>query len=292
MPTSDALRFDRGSDAATALALDLLVLPPHMRLARHCRRCASALPPRDDSLGDDGRHFVRCPYWGRTTCHDPARDALVALLDAVLGERYVVAERPGDRRAIDEWWERYGRGRLLHRPDIVLIDFDGPRTFTLIDVKTFDPCGATWVTRSHTDTTPRAAHHELERRQTPRSYFGPTGSLDPTDPLRPFVRLVTFSLSTFGSFGQPALDLLRDVGRRLGGHLPALLSDDASWAAFEFAPYARMRLSLAIRRALARSLRETACTDAEAAALRGRGAPPSDPSASLDAGPADDSDDE
>lgn len=50
------------------------------------------------------------------------------------------------------------------------------------------------------------------------------------------------------------------------------LSDDASWAAFEFAPYARMRLSLAIRRALARALRETACTDAEAAALRGRGA--------------------
>ena len=155
---------------------------------------------------------------------------------------------------------------------------------------TFDVSGRTWCSRFHTDTTPRAAHHELERRRTPRDYFGATGSLDPTDPLRPYVRLVTFSLSTFGSFGQPALDLLRDVGRRTSGHLPFAFADDASWAAYEFAPYARMRLSLALRRALAFSLRETACTDAEAAALRGRGAPPSDPSRSFDGGPADDSD--
>ncbi len=45
-----------------------------------------------------------------------------------------------------------------------------------------------------------------------------------------------------------------------------------------------MRLSLALRRALAASLRETACTDAEAEALRGTGGPPSDPSRTFDGG--------
>ena len=45
-----------------------------------------------------------------------------------------------------------------------------------------------------------------------------------------------------------------------------------------------MRLSLALRRALAASLRDTACTDAEAEALRGTGGPPSDPSRTFDGG--------
>ena len=85
-----------------------------------------------------------------------------------------------------------------------------------------------------------------------------------------------------GSFGRPALALLHDLGRVTGGQLPATLADDSSWAAFEFAPYARMRLSLALRRALAMSLRDVACSDAEAEALRGSGAPPSDPSRTFD----------
>ena len=159
-----------------------------------------------------------------------------------------------------------------------------PGTFTLIDVKTFDPGGATWIRTHHTDTVARAAHEELERVRTPRAYFGPSRALDASDPLRSHTRLVTFALSTFGCFGRPALDLLRDMGRRTGGALPASLADDSSWAAFEFAPYARMRLSLALRRALAASLRDTACTDAEAEALRGTGGPPSDPSRTFDGG--------
>ena len=42
--------------------------------------------------------------------------------------------------------------------------------------------------------------------------------------------------------------------------------------------------SFARRRQLAASLRDSACTNAEAVALRGRGAPPSDPSRTFDAG--------
>ena len=155
--------------------------------------------------------------------------------------------------------------------------------FTLIDVKTFDPAGATWVARSHTDRVPRAAHVVLERERTPRQYFGPTGAPDPLDvPMCHRLRLVPFTLSTFGAFGQPALDLLHDLGRRVGGHLPASLTDEASWAAFQLTTYARMRLSLALRRGLAQALRVAACSEAVAAARFGEGAPPSDPSRSLD----------
>jgi hypothetical protein len=198
----------------------------------------------------------------------------------------VIAERPGagGHHAIDQWMITHGTGRLQHRPDLVLAGLDGPGTFTIIDVKVFDPAGPTWVARSHTDRVARAAHTVLERERTPRQYFGPTGALDPADPLCGRMRLCTFTLSTFGAFGQPALALLQDVGRRVGGRMPASLSDEASWAAFEFAPYARMRLSLALRRGLAVALRGSACPDAEAAALSGQGAPPADPSRSLDGG--------
>ena len=65
------------------------------------------------------------------------------------------------------------------------------------------------------------------------------------------------------------------------------------WAAAQLGPYARMRVSLAVRRALARSLRDSACTEAQAALLRaaGGGGPPIDPRQTLDGGlglPAED----
>jgi len=269
-----------------------LVMPPAWSTTGHrrCRRCAMA--GREDTVGRAGRHFVQCPHGIRrpATCHDEVRDALVAILDAALPQAMVVAERPGigGHRAIDEWMRDRARRadgtlRLQHRPDIVLLGLDGPGTFTIIDVKTFDPAGPTWVERSHTDTTPRAAHVALEHR-TLRQYFGPAGTLPDGDPLRGRLRVCTFALSTFGAFGQPALDLLRDVGRRSADRLPAALSDDSTWAACELGPYARMRLSLALRRALAHSLSDAACSEAEAHELRHRGAPAYDPRHTLDGG--------
>ena len=249
---------------------------------------------REDTVGRAGRHFVQCPHGIRrpATCHDEVRDALVAILDAALPQGMVLAERPGHggHGGIDRWWDEHGDGRLLHRPDIVLCGLDGPTTFTLIDVKTFDPAGPTWVARSHTDTTPRAAHVAWESERAPRQYFGAAGRLIDADPMRGRMRLCTFALSTFGAFGQQALDLLRDVGRRVADRLPAALSDDSTWAACQLGPYARTRLSLTLRRALATSLREAACGEAEAHGLRGRGAPAYDPRHTLDGGqepPAD-----
>ena len=52
-----------------------------------------------------------------------------------------------------------GPGAGLRKvPDIVLENFDGPRSFTLIDVKTFDPAGPTHINTNHTDRTRLAAH--------------------------------------------------------------------------------------------------------------------------------------
>jgi hypothetical protein len=48
--------------------------------------------------------------------------------------------------------------RLPHSPDLVLVDFDGRGTFTLIEVKTFDVAGASRIHSSHTDRDRGAAH--------------------------------------------------------------------------------------------------------------------------------------
>ena len=89
----------------------------------------------------------------------------------------------------------------------------------------------------------------------------------------------------FGLFGEQALELLQDVGRRHADRLPGALAEESTWAAAQLGPYARMRVSLAVRRALARSLRDAACSEAEAAVLRGRGGgPPVDPRQTLDGG--------
>ena len=60
--------------------------------------------------------------------------------------------RTGSREQISR------RGKGVKPPDIVLDGFDGPLSYTLIDVKTLDAAGATHVAVHHTDTTRLAAH--------------------------------------------------------------------------------------------------------------------------------------
>jgi len=90
-----------------------------------------------------------------TTC--PAVQALIPFLDAILGSHRVIGERGrlGGHRGLDEWMQGPGAG-LRKVPDIVLKDFDGPFTLSLIDVKTFDPAGpiATLTLTTPTTTVP------------------------------------------------------------------------------------------------------------------------------------------
>ena len=86
------------------------------------------------------------------------RDTLVDLLQAA-GEK-VVAERPGTHRQITEFMALEGRS-LKKNPDLVLCNFDGPRSFTVIDVKVCDPAAPTYRTRSGDCALFR--HSQLER---------------------------------------------------------------------------------------------------------------------------------
>ena len=78
---------------------------------------------------------------------------------------------------------------------------------------------------------------------------------DDYGPLPPGFRLVTFVVSTFGSFGPAAQTLLRDLGRRVGRGVPLSLLDESTWAAPSFAPFARMAVGCAVRRGLAEAIK-------------------------------------
>ena len=168
---------------------------------------------------------------------------------------------------------------LGHQPDLVLRDLDGPGTYTLIDVKVHDPAGSTWVNTHHTDTIRLAAHRRLQRHW-PHIYFPTTAGRPP-----PRLRLVTFAISTFGSFSPEAHSLLRALSRRSGSSVPPSLVEEASWAAPRFAPFARQALSLTVRRSLAMCTRDSAVSpvEAEARIAQPPQAPPEDPRRGFDA---------
>ena len=83
----------------------------------------------------------------------------------------------------------------------------------------------------------------------------------------PRIRLVTFAVSVFGSFGAQAQTLLAAVARRCGRSVPCSLLDEASWATPSFAPYARATVTLTLRRSLAHSVGEQLIGETEAARL-------------------------
>jgi hypothetical protein len=206
----------------------------------------------------DGRHFVTCPNGIRcsSTAHHPVRDALVSVCDAVLGPSRVIAERPRDHRALNDFMATTGAG-LLHRPDLVLVGLDGPRSHTIVNVKTFDSASDTTIAIRHTDTT-RLAHHRHLEDDTPRAYFGPSGA--PPDHLRR-MRVVTFAVSTFAALGPQAQALIARLGALCGRTIPSSLLAETTWAAPLFAPFARQAITLAMRRSLAASLRDCTCSE-------------------------------
>ena len=207
-----------------------------------CQPCARA--GRPSVVGPDGRHFAgeRCYHGIRDSraCHHPVRDAFVRCARAALSAGRVIAEMPGDQRAMREFMATHGQ-TLDHQPDAVLVDFDGPGSWTLIDVKTQDTGGATHIGTHHTDSRRRSAHRAIEQ-STPAIYGRPL-------PAR--MRVVTVAVSTFGALGAQAEALIRGLARRTDGSVPPTLLDEASWATPRFAPFMRMALTVAARRGMA-----------------------------------------
>ena len=75
------------------------------------------------------------------------------------------------------------------------------------------------------------------------------------------MRLVTFVVSEFGSFGGQATALLRALASRVGRSVPSSLIDESSWATPSFAPFARSAIALEVRRRAAVLLRDSVSMD-------------------------------
>ena len=304
-PETSRFAFHHPSDYSTALALDCLLRPPLPDVEGggaagevHCLKCAAK--GRPSQVGVAGRHLFTgggaavgpdgggC-YHGiqlHTTLHDPVVAALTGLLDAA-SSTAVLAERRGDHGAVLQFMMTQGR-RLgwspptaaamaraaaddrdplptTKRPDIILFDWDGTGRHLIIDVKTL-AVGCSTSLSHHTDFT-RLAAHQLKERNTPAEYVdSATGRIPPR------FRLVTFAVSENGTIGAEGRNFLGEVGRRIGRALPVALLDDSTWAAPHFGPFARMTISLAVRRAAAHAVRRYWGTSEEAGMARQQGA--------------------
>ena len=157
----------------------------------------------------------------------------------------MIAERGGQggHAAMDAWMQGPGAG-LPKPPDVVLTDFDGPNSYTLIDFKTFDTAGTTHINTNHTDTTRLAAHRAVTRACIRTEY----GQLPPR------MRLIVLPISTFGAIGTPGQAFISELSRRMRGMVPPSLLDHASWAVPRLGPMIRMAITHAVRRGVARSI--------------------------------------
>ena len=228
-----------------ALALDLLLSPPTQGEGTilRCTACATVAQPLGHPLvGPGDRHFVPCPHGMRlhSTCHDPAVQALVPFLDAILGASRVTAERGGQggQRAVDQWMQNHS---ISHVPDIILHDYDRPNSFVLIDIKTLDAAGAAHIAAHHTDRARMSAHLAIAAHSR-RNQYGDIG---------PNMRLIIIAISTCGAINSEGIDFISHLARRTDNSIPPALLHQASWAAPRLAPMIRMALGFAVRRGLA-----------------------------------------
>ena len=138
---------------------------------------------------------------------------------------------------------------FLKQPDIIIPDLDGPRSFTLIDVKIFDPAAP-----SYADSSAKSAQHRHRALEAagPREYFGASRRPPPGSRMR----ICTFVVSSFGSLGSQALGLIRDIGRRTNLFVPPALAHETTWATMSITSFLRSAISFQVRKRIAVFLRE------------------------------------
>ena len=62
------------------------------------------------------------------------------------------------------------------------------------------------------------------------------------------MRVVTFVVSTFGSFGAQAQALIKDIGRRTNLCVPLTLAHEAAWATMSITSFIRSALTFQVRK--------------------------------------------
>ena len=105
---------------------------------------------------------------------------------------------------------------------------------------------------TYIDMTSKSALHRHRALETAGSgnYFGPSRSPPPGARIRV---LVTFVISTFGSFGAQARALIQDTGRRTNLFVPPTLAHEASWATISITSFIRSALTFQVRKRVAGS---------------------------------------
>ena len=143
----------------------------------------------------------------------------------------MIAERPGSYRQMASFMHCEGCF-LLKQPDLIIPDMDGPRSFTLIDVKVFDPAAP-----SYADSSAKSAKHRHRALEAAgaREYFG----LSRRPPPGSRMRICTFVVSSFGSLGTQALGLIKDIGRRINLFVPPAFAHESSWATMTITSFLR-----------------------------------------------------
>ena len=87
----------------------------------------------------------------------------------------------------------------------------------------------------------------------PRDYFGPSRSPPPGARMR----VVTFVIPTFGSFGAQAQALIKDIiGGRTNLFVPPSLAHETSWATMSITSFIRSALTFQVRKRVAAILSE------------------------------------
>ena len=113
-----------------------------------------------------------------------------------------------------------------------------------------DPSAASYV---HATAKSALHRHRALEAAGPRDYFGPSRRPPPGARMR----VVTFVLvSTFGSLGAQAQDLIKDIGRRTNLFVPFSLAHETSWATSSITTFLRSALTFQVRKRLAVILRE------------------------------------
>jgi len=131
---------------------------------------------------------------------------------------------------------------LLKQRDIVIPDLDDPRSFTLIDVKIFDPAAPTYADSS-AKSSAQHRHRALEAAG-PREYFGASRRPPPGSRMR----ICTFVVSSFGSLGTQALGLIKDIGRRTNLFAPPALAHETTWATMSITSFLRSAIPFQVRK--------------------------------------------
>jgi len=108
------------------------------------------------------------------------------------------------------------------QPDIVVLEgFDGPGSYTILEIKTCEPAGYTFIAHRHT-ATHRAGGAGRTDRFLEQTYSPGQYTLPAHQPGARRLRLLTFVVSVRGALGSEAQTFIRQISPGGGGSaLPA-----------------------------------------------------------------------